>query len=104
MSTRPQSDSAAPTMATRLVLASSAAHLEAAGAAAEDLGVDQIANLRRIPLAGALRRGDLATAFESPFDRLLGDDPISLPGGLMTLVHRVETLDPTGLREQEVPS
>ncbi|MGP0066156.1 MAG: acyltransferase domain-containing protein [Isosphaeraceae bacterium] len=44
----------------------------------------------------ALRRGDLARAFEAPFDRLPIDDPIELPGGLMTLIHRVATLDPTG--------
>src|SRR5947207_993503 len=58
VSTRPQSDSAAPTMATRFVGANSA-HLQAAGAAVEDLGVDLITDLRRVPLARALRRGDL---------------------------------------------
>jgi acyl transferase domain-containing protein/3-hydroxymyristoyl/3-hydroxydecanoyl-(acyl carrier protein) dehydratase len=42
----------------------------------------------------ALRRGDLASAFEAPFDRL--EDPIALPGGLMTLIRRVATLDPSG--------
>ena len=44
----------------------------------------------------ALRRGDLATAFESPFDRLTIEDPITLPGGLMTLIHRVVALEPSG--------
>jgi acyl transferase domain-containing protein/3-hydroxymyristoyl/3-hydroxydecanoyl-(acyl carrier protein) dehydratase len=45
---------------------------------------------------GALRAGDLATAFGPPFDRLALDDPLPLPGARMTLVNRVETLDPTG--------
>jgi acyl transferase domain-containing protein/3-hydroxymyristoyl/3-hydroxydecanoyl-(acyl carrier protein) dehydratase len=44
----------------------------------------------------ALRRGDLASAFGSPFDRLPIEDPIALPGGLMGLIHRVPTLDGTG--------
>ncbi len=44
----------------------------------------------------ALRQGDLATAFGVPFDRLSLSDPIALPGGLMSLIHRVETLDPSG--------
>jgi 3-hydroxymyristoyl/3-hydroxydecanoyl-(acyl carrier protein) dehydratase len=44
----------------------------------------------------ALRRGDLASAFGSPFDRLAGEGMISLPGGRMALIHRVETLDPAG--------
>jgi len=44
----------------------------------------------------ALRQGDLATAFGPPFDRLKLDRPLPLPGARMTLVHRVETLDPTG--------
>ncbi len=44
----------------------------------------------------ALRRGDLATAFGGPFDRLRFSDPVVLPGGRMTLIHRVETLDPSG--------
>ncbi|WP_165063605.1 beta-ketoacyl synthase N-terminal-like domain-containing protein [Paludisphaera rhizosphaerae] len=46
----------------------------------------------------ALRAGDLAAAFGSPFDRLDLPRPFPLPGGLMTLVHRVETLDPKGGR------
>ena len=46
----------------------------------------------------ALRRGDLAAAFGPPFDRLDLADPLRLPGGRMTLVHRVETLDPRGGR------
>ena len=41
-------------------------------------------------------RGDLGAAFGSPFDRLDLAQPLTLPGGRMTLVHRVETLDPTG--------
>ena len=44
----------------------------------------------------ALRQGDLATAFGPPFDQLELDHPLPLPGARMTLVHRVETLDPTG--------
>ena len=44
----------------------------------------------------ALRRGDFATAFGSPFDRIDLRDPLPLPGGRMTLVHRVAALDPTG--------
>ena len=46
----------------------------------------------------ALRRGDLAGAFGPPFDTLNLADPLPLPGGRMTLVHRVETLDPAGGR------
>jgi acyl transferase domain-containing protein/3-hydroxymyristoyl/3-hydroxydecanoyl-(acyl carrier protein) dehydratase len=46
----------------------------------------------------ALRRGDLAAAFGAPFDRLGLADPLPLPGGPMTLVHRVETLEPRGGR------
>jgi len=46
----------------------------------------------------ALRAGDLAGAFGSPFDRLDLARPLPLPGGLMTLVHRVETLDLEGGR------
>jgi 3-hydroxymyristoyl/3-hydroxydecanoyl-(acyl carrier protein) dehydratase len=44
----------------------------------------------------ALRRGDLATAFGAPFDRVALLDPLPLPGGRMTLVHRVTTLEPAG--------
>ena len=46
----------------------------------------------------ALRRGDLAAGFGPPFDKLDLADPLPLPGGRMTLVHRVETLDPGGGR------
>ena len=46
----------------------------------------------------ALRRGDLARAFGPPFDTFALADPLPLPGGRMTLVHRVETLDPGGGR------
>jgi 3-hydroxymyristoyl/3-hydroxydecanoyl-(acyl carrier protein) dehydratase len=46
----------------------------------------------------ALRRGELGQAFGPPFNRLGLRDPIRLPGGRMTLVHRVETLDPAGGR------
>ncbi|MGB0068830.1 MAG: type I polyketide synthase, partial [Isosphaeraceae bacterium] len=46
----------------------------------------------------ALRRGDLAAGFGPPFDELDLADPLPLPGGRMTLVHRVETLDPGGGR------
>ena len=48
--------------------------------------------------SSALRRGDLATAFGPPFDRLALEDPLPLPGGRMTLVHRVEMLDPPAVR------
>ena len=46
----------------------------------------------------ALRRGDLAAAFGAAFAGLDLADPLPLPGGRMTLVHRVETLDPVGGR------
>ncbi len=46
----------------------------------------------------ALRQGNLASAFGPPFDTLALTDPLPLPGGRMTLVHRVETLDPDGGR------
>ncbi|APW63092.1 beta-ketoacyl synthase N-terminal-like domain-containing protein [Paludisphaera borealis] len=46
----------------------------------------------------ALRAGDLHAAFGSPFDQIDMADPLPLPGGRMTLVHRVETLDPRGGR------
>src|SRR3954469_5862452 len=57
-STRPQSDSAAPTMATRF-FAGTSAHLEAAGAAVEDAGIHLHADLGGIPAARPLRRRDL---------------------------------------------
>ncbi|AMV37010.1 beta-ketoacyl synthase N-terminal-like domain-containing protein [Planctomyces sp. SH-PL62] len=46
----------------------------------------------------ALRAGDLAGAFGEPFDRLDLPRPQRLPGGMMTLVHRVEALEPEGGR------
>ncbi|WP_422924393.1 beta-ketoacyl synthase N-terminal-like domain-containing protein [Singulisphaera sp. PoT] len=44
----------------------------------------------------ALRRGDLEAAFGPQFAGLALRDPVRLPGGLMTLVHRVLELDPHG--------
>lgn len=46
----------------------------------------------------ALRRGDLAGCFGAPFDALALRDPLRLPGGRMTLIHRVTTLDLRGGR------
>jgi acyl transferase domain-containing protein/3-hydroxymyristoyl/3-hydroxydecanoyl-(acyl carrier protein) dehydratase len=46
----------------------------------------------------ALRRGDYASAFGPAFEGLGMADPLRLPGGRMTLVHRVPHLDPTGGR------
>ncbi|QEH37092.1 Polyketide synthase PksN [Aquisphaera giovannonii] len=46
----------------------------------------------------ALRRGDLGAAFGPPFDAIPPAEVLPLPGGRMTLVHRVEALDPTGGR------
>jgi acyl transferase domain-containing protein/3-hydroxymyristoyl/3-hydroxydecanoyl-(acyl carrier protein) dehydratase len=46
----------------------------------------------------ALRRGDLASAFGASFAGLSLRDPVRLPGGRMTLVHRVTHLDPSGGR------
>ncbi len=46
----------------------------------------------------ALRRGDLASAFGASFAGLALRDPVRLPGGRMTLVHRVTHLDPSGGR------
>ncbi|MBV8559117.1 MAG: acyltransferase domain-containing protein, partial [Planctomycetaceae bacterium] len=46
----------------------------------------------------ALRRGDLAGAFGPRFAGLPLRDPARLPGGRMTLVHRVPSLDPAGGR------
>ena len=43
----------------------------------------------------ALRRGDLAGAFGLAFEGLALRAPNRLPGGRMTLVHRVPSLDPT---------
>ena len=44
----------------------------------------------------ALRRGDFATAFGSPFDSIDLHDPLRLPGGRMNLIHRVAALEPAG--------
>jgi 3-hydroxymyristoyl/3-hydroxydecanoyl-(acyl carrier protein) dehydratase len=44
----------------------------------------------------ALRQGDLATAFGATFDRPSLTDALPLPGGRMALIHRVETLEPSG--------
>jgi 3-hydroxymyristoyl/3-hydroxydecanoyl-(acyl carrier protein) dehydratase len=46
----------------------------------------------------ALRHGDLARAFGTAFEGLALRDPVRLPGGRMTLVHRVLELDPNGGR------
>jgi acyl transferase domain-containing protein/3-hydroxymyristoyl/3-hydroxydecanoyl-(acyl carrier protein) dehydratase len=46
----------------------------------------------------ALRRGDLAAAFGPWFAGLDLEDPVRLPGGRMTLVHRVPLLDRAGGR------
>ena len=46
----------------------------------------------------ALRWGDLAAAFGPAFEGLGLADSLRLPGGPMTLVHRVTSLDPTGGR------
>ncbi len=46
----------------------------------------------------ALRRGDLGGCFGAPFDALSFRDPLRLPGGRMTLIHRVTTLDLRGGR------
>ena len=44
----------------------------------------------------SLRHGDLAAAFDALFDGLDLPDPVTLPGGLMSMIRRVETLDPAG--------
>ncbi|GIW80967.1 MAG: type I polyketide synthase [Gemmatales bacterium] len=46
----------------------------------------------------ALRQGDLASCFGSPFDRLPLENPARLPGGRMTLVHRITRLERRGGR------
>ncbi len=46
----------------------------------------------------ALYRGDLATCFGVPFDRLSLQRPYTLPGGKLKLVDRVTKLDPHGGR------
>jgi acyl transferase domain-containing protein/3-hydroxymyristoyl/3-hydroxydecanoyl-(acyl carrier protein) dehydratase len=44
----------------------------------------------------ALRWGDLATAFGTPFDEVATIDGIGLPDGLMAMLRRVTALDPAG--------
>jgi acyl transferase domain-containing protein/3-hydroxymyristoyl/3-hydroxydecanoyl-(acyl carrier protein) dehydratase len=44
----------------------------------------------------SLRRGNLAAAFGSSFDCIAAHDTLGLPGGRMSLIHRVADLDPTG--------
>jgi 3-oxoacyl-(acyl-carrier-protein) synthase/3-hydroxymyristoyl/3-hydroxydecanoyl-(acyl carrier protein) dehydratase len=46
----------------------------------------------------ALRRGDLAGCFGPTFSHLSLRDPPRLPGGRMTLIHRVVELEPSGGR------
>jgi acyl transferase domain-containing protein/3-hydroxymyristoyl/3-hydroxydecanoyl-(acyl carrier protein) dehydratase len=46
----------------------------------------------------ALRRGDLVSAFGQCFAGLPLQEPETIPGGLMNLVHRVTELDPNGGR------
>ena len=46
----------------------------------------------------ALRAGDYRKAFGPAFEGLGLSDPLRLPGGLMTLLHRVPHLDPSGGR------
>jgi 3-hydroxymyristoyl/3-hydroxydecanoyl-(acyl carrier protein) dehydratase/malonyl CoA-acyl carrier protein transacylase len=46
----------------------------------------------------ALRRGDLATAFGQLFADLPVGTPLTIPGGRMQLVHRVDEIDPHGGR------
>ena len=44
----------------------------------------------------ALREGDLGRAFGAPFDGLGPEYALKLPGGRMTLIHRVPRLEPQG--------
>ncbi len=46
----------------------------------------------------ALRKGDLATCFGGVFEQLSLNDAMGLPGGRMTLVHRILSLEPQGGR------
>ncbi|MEE9551535.1 MAG: type I polyketide synthase, partial [Gammaproteobacteria bacterium] len=46
----------------------------------------------------ALRQGNLASCFGETFSKLKLNDPVGLPTGRMTLVHRVLVLDPDGGR------
>ncbi len=47
---------------------------------------------------GALRRGDLGACFGGPFAQLTLQKPVTLPSGLMTLVHNISRLEPEGGR------
>ena len=77
-------------------------HLDSRPRGGEAVGLDRPRAARAADNEGAsgeaLRRGDLAGAFGPPFDALSLADPLPLPGGRMTLVQRVETLDPAGGR------
>lgn len=46
----------------------------------------------------ALREGDLVACFGEKFARLKLSKPVTLPGGRMRLVHRIERLEPNGGR------
>jgi PfaB family protein len=46
----------------------------------------------------ALRQGDLSTCFGGAFKNVELNNPVGLPSGRMTLVHRILNLDPTGGR------
>ncbi len=46
----------------------------------------------------ALRQGDLVSCFGNAFAKNDLNNPVGLPGGLMTLVHRILKLDPEGGR------
>jgi len=46
----------------------------------------------------ALRQGDLATCFGGAFNNIELNNPVGLPSGRMTLVHRILNLDPKGGR------
>jgi PfaB family protein len=46
----------------------------------------------------ALRRGDLATCFGDAFENINLNNPVGLPSGRMTLVHRILKLDPNAGR------
>ena len=46
----------------------------------------------------ALRQGDLSTCFGGAFNNIQLNNPVGLPSGRMTLVHRILNLDPEGGR------
>ena len=46
----------------------------------------------------ALRQGDFAAAFGETFSHVQLNNPVTLPGGMLTLSHRVPHLDPNGGR------